>query len=413
MKPFTVYLLLEFAASFLLSLIFTASQLYYVSTVELSPLQLVLVGTILEATVFLFEIPTGVLADVKSRRLSVIIGYALMGVGFLVEGSFPYFATIALAQVLWGFGYTFTSGATQAWVADEVGEDRAGQAFMRGAQAAPAGALVAIPLSIVLGRLSLQLPIVMGGLGMMLLSLFLALVMTEEGFTPTPPQERTTWRTMLRTVQDARLLVRRQPILLALLGTSLVYGLYSEGLDRLWTPHLLENFQAPWHQSVEPIVWFGLIQAVTLLISLATTEVARRRIDVNRPVPLARALLVNASLIILCLAGFALTRSFWLALVLLWCIDALRNIAEPLHTAWLNLNIDQPQVRATLFSVSGQADAIGQIAGGPVVGAIGNRSIRSALLTSALLLAPVLPLYGLVLRQVQHTGGKLEAQGSE
>ena len=74
MKPFTVYLLLEFAASFLLSLIFTASQLYYVSTVELSPLQLVLVGTILEATVFLFEIPTGVLADVKSRRLSVIIG---------------------------------------------------------------------------------------------------------------------------------------------------------------------------------------------------------------------------------------------------------------------------------------------------------------------------------------------------
>lgn len=34
----------------------------------------------------MFEIPTGVVADVYSRRLSTIIGYALMGLGFLVEG---------------------------------------------------------------------------------------------------------------------------------------------------------------------------------------------------------------------------------------------------------------------------------------------------------------------------------------
>jgi len=405
MNPFAVYLILEFSSSLLFSLIFTVSQLYYVSTVQLSPLQLVLVGTILETTVFLFEIPTGVLADVKSRRLSVIIGYVLMGVGFLVEGTFPYFATVAAAQVLWGFGYTFTSGATQAWVADELGEDRAGQAFMRGAQAAPAGALVAIPLSVVLGSLSLQLPIMLGGLLMILLALFLALVMTEEGFSPTPVQDRTTWHTMLRTVEDARHLVRRQPILLALLGTSLVFGLYSEGFDRLWTPHLLDSFRAPWQQSAEPVVWFGLIEAVMLLISLATTEMARRRIDVNQQAPLARALLVNASLIILSLAGFALAKSFWPAVALYWLIGALRNIAAPLRTAWFNLNIDEPRVRATLFSVSGQADAVGQIAGGPVVGAIGNRSIRAALLTSALLLSPVLPLYGLVFRRLQKDAG--------
>lgn len=405
MHPFAVYLILEFSASLLFSLIFTVSQLYYVSTVQLNPLQLVLVGTILEATVFLFEIPTGVLADLKSRRLSVIIGYALMGVGFLVEGAFPYFATVALAQVLWGFGYTFTSGATQAWVADELGEERAGQAFLRGAQAAPAGALVAIPLSVVLGGLSLRLPIMVGGLLMMVLALFLALVMTEKGFAPTPPQERTTWRTMLGTVQDARHLVRRQPILLALLATSLVYGLYSEGFDRLWTPHLLENFQGPWQEGIEPVVWFGLIRAVMLMISLGTTELVRRRVDVNRPLPLARALLLNASLIMLSLAGFALTKSFWLALLLFWFIGAMRNIAAPLHTAWFNLNIDEPRVRATLFSVGGQADAIGQIAGGPVVGTIGNRSIRAALLTSALLLSPVIPLYGVVFRQLRGSEG--------
>jgi DHA3 family tetracycline resistance protein-like MFS transporter len=43
--------------------------------------------------------------------------------------------------------------------------------------------------------------------------------------------------------------------------------------------------------------------------------------------------------------------------------------------------------------VTSQADALGQIAGGPAVGAVGNVSIRAALVCSALLLAPVVPLY--------------------
>ncbi len=98
-------------------------------------------GTVLEATVFLFEIPTGLVADVKSRRLSIVVGYALIGLGFIVEGSFPVFAAVALAQVIWGIGYTFTSGATQAWVADEIGEERAGDAYLRGSQAGQVGAL--------------------------------------------------------------------------------------------------------------------------------------------------------------------------------------------------------------------------------------------------------------------------------
>ena len=97
MSPYAVYLVLEFTSALLFSFIFTISQLYLVTVVQLSPLQLVLAGTILEATVFLFEIPTGVLADVKSRRLSIIIGHVLMGLGFIVEGTFPFFGTIALA----------------------------------------------------------------------------------------------------------------------------------------------------------------------------------------------------------------------------------------------------------------------------------------------------------------------------
>jgi DHA3 family tetracycline resistance protein-like MFS transporter len=52
---------------------------------------LVLVGTVLEPSVFIFEIPTGIVADVYSRRLSIIIGQVLIGLGFMVEGLFPVF----------------------------------------------------------------------------------------------------------------------------------------------------------------------------------------------------------------------------------------------------------------------------------------------------------------------------------
>src|SRR3982750_2494723 len=48
---------------------------YLVSELHLSPLQLVLMGTAMEGAVFLFEIPTGVVADTYSRRLSLVIGY--------------------------------------------------------------------------------------------------------------------------------------------------------------------------------------------------------------------------------------------------------------------------------------------------------------------------------------------------
>jgi DHA3 family tetracycline resistance protein-like MFS transporter len=394
---------LEFSASLLFSLIFTVNMLYQVTVVDLSPLHLVLVGTILEGTVFLFEMPTGVVADLKSRRLSVIVGYALIGMGFLVEASFPVFWVVALAQVIWGFGYTFTSGATQAWIADEVGEEQAGAAFLRGEQAARAGALLAIPLSVALGAVNVRLPILLGGLMMVMLAIFLAVTMTEEGYTPTPPEDRATWRQVLKTAQDARQLVRRQPVLLTLLGVALVYGLYSEGFDRLWTPHLLESFDLVWLEAVKPVAWIGVIRAISLLISLAATEVARRRVDTNRPEHLALVLMLNAALIVVALAGFGLAKSFWVALVLFWIVGAARTVTSPLQTVWFNLCIDDPRVRATAFSLTGQADAIGQIAGGPGVGLIGNRSIRMALLASSLILSPVLPLYGLAVRQTRQS----------
>ena len=108
---YPVYLTLSGAGALFFSIIATVNLVYQVEVAALSPLQLVLVGTVLEGITFLCEVPTGVVADVYSRRLSVIIGTFLTGLGFILEGLFPVFAVILLAQVVWGIGYTFISVA--------------------------------------------------------------------------------------------------------------------------------------------------------------------------------------------------------------------------------------------------------------------------------------------------------------
>ncbi len=78
-------------------MMFVTLSLYEATLAGLAAFQLVLVGTTLGISAFVFEIPTGIVADVYSRCTSIIIGYLLMGVGFLVEGLFPMFLPIPLA----------------------------------------------------------------------------------------------------------------------------------------------------------------------------------------------------------------------------------------------------------------------------------------------------------------------------
>src|SRR6476646_10698118 len=101
---------MEGGLAFGTTLIFTVTALYRLQTVGLDPLQLVLVGTVLEGSCFLFEVPTGVVADTFRRRLSVLIGVALLGGGEILEGSIPAYWAVLLAQVIAGLGYTFLSG---------------------------------------------------------------------------------------------------------------------------------------------------------------------------------------------------------------------------------------------------------------------------------------------------------------
>jgi DHA3 family tetracycline resistance protein-like MFS transporter len=365
---------------------------------ELTPLQLVLVGTTLEAAIFIFEIPTGVVADVFSRRLSIVIGWLLIGMGFIVEGSFPYFAPILVAQVLWGLGYTFTSGATEAWITDEIGESRAGKAFLRANQIGLLTALLGIFAGIGLGSIQVNLPVQLGGVGLLLVGAVLGFFMPETRFSPVGSQVRGTWRRMFATFLQGLNLIRNRPQLKHVLAIGFIYGLYSEGFDRLWTKHILDNFEMPGFIDLQPIVWIGIFRGAGMLMAVGLTEIARRKIITDQFNSVAKALFFLTLLLSMGLFAFALGQSFWLVMGAYWLVSIARDIIGPVYTAWVNQRLDS-DVRATVLSMSGQVDAIGQILGGPGVGVIGNLlSVRAALLASGIILSPALALYQRVMK---------------
>ena len=382
-----------------MSMAFTFNLVYQAQVAHLSPLQLVLVGTSLETTIFLFEIPTGVVADVYSRRLSIIIGAFLIGAGIALEGSLPVFFAIALGQVIWGIGYTFTSGAIQAWISDEIGEAAANKAFLRASQVGMAAGLAGIVISTLLANVRINLPIQAGGLSLFALGFFLVLWMPETGFKPLPKEERNTWKNMARTFRNGLAMLRKRPALYTILGIGLFYGLYSEAYDRLWVKLILDNFSFPALGPLKPDSWFGVINAIGLLLGVVATEIVRRRLDIDSQRSIARLLLASSAGLAISLLVFAFSGNLLLALGANWGIGVLRSLIGPVYQAWVNQKLD-PSTRATVLSMSGQVDAIGQVAGGPALGAIGNLvSVRAAIAAAALVLSPVLFLYNRALRQ--------------
>jgi len=391
-----VYLASNFFVGFILSIVFAANQLYRVQTVGLDPLQLVLVGTTLEVTSFIFEIPTGVVADVYSRRLSVVIGTFLFGLGFLVEGLFPQFGVVLLAQVIWGLGWTFISGAHEAWITDEIGAENVGPVFLRSSQLEQIGNVLGIPFFIFLANINYQMPIIVGGVLFIGVGLFRWLAMDEKGFSPTPKEERETWKAMWQTTREGIRLTRKRPELWAYIGIAIFVGLYSEGYDRLSEKHFIDNFKfpvLPWGGDLI-VSWFALMRLASLPLTLGATEIIRRRKEALQNNTVVRLLQGIYAGMVVGLLIFAWTRNFYLAVLATLIIDTLRGTTHPVTSTWLNQFIDS-KVRATVLSMISQVDAVGQMAGGPVVGVIGNlRSIRAALTGSAILLAPTVPLFG-------------------
>jgi MFS transporter, DHA3 family, tetracycline resistance protein len=375
--------------SFAETLIWTAMTIYQIQVVGLTPLQLVLVGTTMEVTVFLFEIPTGIVADLYSRRLSVIIGYFMQGIAYLMTGLFPTFGAILALQVVWGIGYTFTSGAYDAWMVDELGQERTGQAFVRSGQMRRAIALIGIPTSALLGSIHLAIPIIVGSMGTLSAGVFMVMFMPENGFAPTPSTDRNTWQKVGDTFKGGLRVIRRQPALMSILAVGLFYGLYSEAWNRLWQIHLINGIGLPQFVSLQPIVWLSMIEMAEMGLSIVAGEALRRRLNMNSGKAMGRSLFWMTGTMVASLVVYGLTGNFIVALLAFFAFNIARGLTGPVYGTWSNKHIDS-NVRATVLSMQSQTDAIGKIVGGPPLGAIGERRLPLAFLASAIILSPAL-----------------------
>ena len=196
LDAYPIYLLLSGGTQLANTMIFTVLAVYYVTMVGMNPLQLVLVGTVLETTIFLFEVPTGVVADTFSRRLSVIIGMFVLGVAFVFEGSIPLVATVMLAEAIRGLGETFISGAREAWIADEMGEEEITHVYLRATQVRQVAALLGIGASVSLASLEFDLADCARRWLVPRPGCFSGASHAERGFQPTPRGERSSWQAL-------------------------------------------------------------------------------------------------------------------------------------------------------------------------------------------------------------------------
>jgi len=391
-KAYTIYLLFHFFFYLSVSMATVLSIVYHLEVVGLDPFQLVLVGTVLESACFLFEIPTGVVADLYSRRRSVQIGIFLYGIGFLMEGALPWFATVLLAQVVWGCGDTFITGALEAWIASEEAGKPMDRIFMRGSQLAKLGSVCGVVLGTLLGNWNLQLPLVLAGVFCLLLGLVLLRSMPETNFSPALGEKRGLVRDLPKLFKLNLGFVRRSPILLALLAITLCGGLASEGFDRLSTAHFLEDSLLPAFGPLNRVTWFGVMNLAGSALGVLATQLLLLRMEKKGTVDRSALLMLASAGYILCLVLFAFGRNFWFMLLVFLLAGLMRSIREPILTAWINDHVEE-RSRATVLSTSGQLDALGQIIGGPIVGAVAQgTSISWGLACTASLLLPVLAL---------------------
>jgi DHA3 family tetracycline resistance protein-like MFS transporter len=394
-SPVAVYYALRGTFTFFFIMATSVNLVFQTSEAGLNPFQLVIVGAVLEATIFVMEIPTGVMADLYSRKLSVVLGLVLLGVGLIVNAAWTNFETILLGQLIWGCGYTFMSGAYQAWIADEIGIEAVGKVYLRAAQIEQIGRLVATPVAFGIATYQLNLPILLAGGAYIVMAPILALAMPERGFKRTASGQ--SWRenvaSMTSTFSEGRRVVRGSPLLMTMLAIAAFYGMASAGFERLWVAHFYRDLGFPGLFNLTPIVWFGVLRTGSGILSVLAVGVLIKRMDVRSNSRLSRLLLAVNAVQAIGLFLFAGANGFVFGMVAMWSAVGASALYQPLFLSWLNQNVDS-LVRATVISMRSQTDALGQIVGGPVLGLVGQlASLRLSIMGAGLALVPALALY--------------------
>jgi MFS family permease len=312
------------------------------------------------AGMVIFEIPTGVVADTIGRRASYLLGTitlslstALYWLLWLWHAPFGWWA---VASMLLGLGFTFFSGAVDAWLVDALavtGYTGSLEAvFGRGLVVTGVAMFVGSVLGGVIAQATnLGVPFILRAVVLVLMFVFAFFAMRDLGFTPDKSMGplKATRNILTQSIEHG---LRKRSVRYVILSAPFASGVGIYAFYAL-QPYLLQLYGDPKAYSVA-----GLAAAILSLAQVAGGIVAPRlrRLFAKRTTTVIGASL--SSIVVLVLLG--LTAFFWFAVVLLVIWGFVYAVAGPVRQAYLNDMIPSKQ-RATVLSFDSLFGSLGGV----------------------------------------------------
>ncbi|HEX5858669.1 MAG TPA: MFS transporter [Microbacterium sp.] len=353
------------------------------------------------AGMLLFEIPTGVVADTVGRRASYLLGTITLAVTtvlywLLWVWESPFWAW-AIVSVLLGLGFTFFSGAVDAWLVDALKatgyrgslETVFGRAQIVGGIAMLSGSVLGGVLAQVT---NLGVPFLVRGAILVVMFVVAALLMRDLGFEPERGEgplraTRTVFRASVKYglgSPPVRWLMLASPFT-AGVGIYVFYALQ---------PYLLELWGDEEAYTVAGLA-AALLSGASILGGILAPRV--RKLFRRRTSSILVATVSSAVVLI----GIGLVREFWFAVVLvaLWGIAS--AIDDPVHRAYLNDMIPSKQ-RATVLSFDSLMGSGGGVVFQPVLGRVADvGGYGASMVWSGVISAVAVPL--ILMSRAQHS----------
>ena len=347
------------------------------------------------------EIPTGVIADTRGRRTSYLLGTLTLAISTVLyllmwRMSAPFWAW-ALGSALLGLGFTFFSGAVEAWLVDALtytGYLREGgtlEAILARGEIVEGIAMLggSVAGGVIAQATNLGVPYILRAIVLAITFLVAFIVMRDIGFTPSPGKD---------PLKEVKHLLRRSiehglgnpPVKWVMLagpftGGVSIYAFYA------MQPYLLQLYGDTAAYSVA-----GLAAAIVAGAQIAggllvpyLGRVIRRRTSV---------LLAGTALSTLALVGIGLS-GFWMAVLLLVLWSLMFSALTPVRQAYLNGLIDSRE-RATVLSFDSLMGSAGAAGVQPVLGKVADAwSYPASYICSAAIQGLALPFLWLARRE--------------
>jgi MFS family permease len=333
--------------------------------------------------VVITEVPAGVLADAVSRRLSLVIGHVVMGLGMAMAGLVTAFPLLVASQCLWGLGWAFSSGADVAWLTDELDRpDLVDRVLVAQARWDLLGtALGIVSFGALAWASTLSTAIVVAGIAMMLLGLVAVARWPETGFAPVDAGQR--WRQSASILRRGLTLARVDRVILVVIVATLLVNGSGEAYGRLLQKRLVA-LGLPTHP--DPIVWFAALSLVGVALGAVVLRIVEARVAEARVAKRSYVLFCVVGVLGLLLFANAPDASTAAAGALL-----VSGIAYPVIRTAGVIMVNRratSAVRATVHSLLSQAEHVGEIIFGLTLAVVaGAASITVAIACSAALLA--------------------------